>query len=271
VILHKPETLAKILGYPLEELLQVIEEIKIHPRKYYYSYQKISTKNGKKKVRNIDPSRDKLRDVQNKLNKKILSKIKLPEHIQGSVKGKSNISNAKLHRSKKFHFLTDLSNFFPFVTNKLVFRTLCSCGFSPSVSRVITQLTTFKGHLPQGATTSSTLANLVGLKFDIPIIEICQQNNIIYSRYVDDLTFSSDTDFKHVIEDILKIITSQGFLYSHAKTLYKEGKVEITGCLDKTNGRLTLTLKQQAKLDDPAIAPASRAGLEAYRRIVENS
>lgn len=271
MILHKPETLAKILGYPIEELLQVIEEIKIHPRKYYYSYQKISTKNGKKKVRNIDPSRDKLRDIQNKLNRKILSKIKLPEHIQGSVKGKSNISNAKLHRSKKFHFLTDLSNFFPFVTNKMVFNCLRSYEFSPSVSHIITQLTTFKGHLPQGATTSSILANLVGLKFDVPIIEICQKNNIVYTRYVDDLTFSSNVDFEHLTKEILKVINDQGFLYSHAKTLYKAGKVEITGCLDKTNGRLALTKKQQIKLNDLEITPASRAGLEAYRRIVENS
>lgn len=271
MVLHKPKDLAKILNYSLEELEDICQDINANRRKHYYSYKKIKRKGGKVKIREIDPSRQSLRDIQNRINGKLLSKINFPPHIHGSVKGKSNISNAKCHRTKKFHFLTDLSSFFPSVTCSMVFQSLREYGYSPDVAHIITKLTTINGHLPQGTPTSSALANLVGLKFDYPILELCKQHGITYTRYVDDLTFSCNEDFKEISQEILNIISQAEFKYSHKKTLYKEGKVEITGCLVKTNGKLALTAKQEAKLEDLNLPPKSRAGLEGYRKLVESA
>ena len=132
VIIHKPQIFAKIIGYRLEEILEVISTIREHPRKYYFSYVDRTIKNGKIKERPIDPTRYKLRDIQNKIQSKILSKIPLPNHIHGSVKGKSNITHAQEHRSRKIQFQTDLTKFFQFVTNKMVLKCFAITVFHPT-------------------------------------------------------------------------------------------------------------------------------------------
>lgn len=268
--IHKPLVLAKILEYSLEEINAIIETIDKHGRKYYYSYIDKKIKNGKIKLRPIDPSRDKLRDIQNKIQGKIFSKILMPKHLKGSIKGRDNVENVKYHRGNNFNFQTDLTNFFGFVTNKMVFDRLCALGYSPDVAHILTKLTTYKGHLPQGTPTSPTLANLVGLTFDEPILQICKQRNIKYTRYVDDLWFSSNKPFKETEREILQIILDHKFLYSHKKTVSKIGKIEGTGCLKKGNGRLGITKKQEQKFLNPNLTDASRKGLEAYKRRVEN-
>jgi RNA-directed DNA polymerase len=271
LIIHKPEKLASILGYTLAEIENVINDIKTHPRKYYYSYIDKKIKNGKVKLRPIDPSRHALRNIQDIIQSKILSTIVMPPHLKGSIKGRNNIENVKYHRGNKYHFQTDLTNFFGFVTNQMVFQVLRSYGYSPDVAHLLTALTTFKGHLPQGTPTSPTLANIVGLTFDEPILNLCNSHQIKYTRYVDDLWFSSNTPFKHVEPLFLQIILDYKFLFSNKKTLAKQGKIEGTGCLRKTNGRLGLTEKQKTKLADPNILPASKKGLENYKKTVESA
>ena len=93
---------------------------------------------------------------------------------------------------------------------------------------MITKLTTWKYELPQGTPTSTHLANLVFLKTDFELIELCNRNGLTYTRYVDDLTFSSQQDFREVLNDILEIVKSNGFQLSYRKTKYK-GKQNITG------------------------------------------
>ena len=80
----------------------------------------------------------------------------------------------------------------------MVYNTLVEKGFSPDVASVITKLTTFKGHLPQGAPTSTTLANLVFLPTGLKLNEIAKQHNLRFTIFVDDVTFSSHNDFKHL-------------------------------------------------------------------------
>src|SRR5690606_31291063 len=82
--------------------------------------------------------------------------------------------------------------------------------------------------LPQGTPTSTHIANIVFLKIDNLLIEFCDKNNITYTRFVDDLTFSSQQDFQHLIPQILEIVTISGFRLSRRKTKY-EGNQKITG------------------------------------------
>jgi len=270
IALHKPQTLAGILQYKIEEIEAIIEQIKNEPRKSYYSYIQKSVKNGKLKERPIDPSRAKLRDLQNRIHQRILKKLPLPEHMMGSIKGRSNVDNAVTHRGGLHNFQTDLKNFFGYATNKMVFDMLRTHNFSPDVAHLITQLTTFKGHLPQGAPTSPILANLVGISFDTPILSICQHHAIKYTRYVDDLWFSADYDFTHLQGELLKAIKDCKFLYSHRKTLAKAGKIEGTGVKVHKGGRLGLTDAQSKKLSDPGRSENSKKGIQSYKNQVES-
>ena len=183
---------------------------------------------GTEKQRTIRPSQKELKIIQSRIKNKILVPIQLPKPVHGGVKGCSNITNAKPHQGKKYVFTTDLQEFYPNITSQKVYDTFCSLKFSPHFSHWLTILTTWKYELPQGTPTSTHIANLVFLDTDLLLIDLCNKNNITYTRYVDDLTFSSPQDFQHLLSAILKIVTDNNFKLSHRKTQYK-GKQTITG------------------------------------------
>lgn len=182
---------------------------------------------GTEKQRTIRPSQGKLKIIQSIIKNKILVSIKLPAVVHGGVKRCSNITNAKPHQGNKYVFTTDLQEFYPNITSQRVYDTFCKF-FSPHYSHWLTNLTTWKYELPQGTPTSTHIANLVFLETDLELIKLCNSNNVTYTRYVDDLTFSSQQDFKHLLSNILEIVTTNNFKLSHRKTQYK-GKQTITG------------------------------------------
>lgn len=185
-------------------------------------------KDGTIKTRTIRPSLLQLKEIQKNIKNKILSSISMPSCIHGGIKKRSNISNAKPHQGKKYIFTTDLQEFYPNIKSTKVYETFVSLKFSPHLSHWLTKLTTWKGELPQGTPTSTHVANLVFLPTDLKLIELCKANDITYTRYVDDLTFSSQFDFQDIIKNILELIQNDGFKLSRRKTKY-QGKQTITG------------------------------------------
>lgn len=183
---------------------------------------------GSLKIRVIRPSLKELKVIHKRIKDRILAPIKLPSHIHGGVKKRSNVSNAKPHQGNKYQFTTDLMNFYPSVKHDRVYDTFLTLGFSNHYSHWITKITTWKYELPQGTSTSTHISNLVFLETDFRLVEFCNANNITYTRYIDDLTFSSPKCFKHHLNTILDIITSSGFKISFRKTKY-EGNQNITG------------------------------------------
>lgn len=215
------------------------------PKKYF---------DGTEKQRTIRPSQKELKLIQSRIKSKILVPLKLPAEIHGGVKGCSNITNAKPHQGNKYIFTTDLQEFYPNITSKRVYDTFCKLKFSPHFSHWLTNLTTWKYELPQGTPTSTHIANLVFLDTDIKLIELCNANNITYTRYVDDLTFSSQLDFKHLLNSILDIVTSENFKLSYRKTQYK-GKQTITGVdvfLNKIDAPEKIIQKSKIEVDTKA-------------------
>jgi hypothetical protein len=70
-------------------------------------------------------------------------------------------------------------------------------------------------HLPQGAPTSPTLANLVAFKLDCRLSGLAISAGATYTRYADDLLFSGDADFAAGAERLLAkvgaILIEEGF------------------------------------------------------------
>ena len=118
-----------------------------------------------------------------------------PNISHGFEKGKSIITNAKIHRNKKFVLNLDLENFFDsfhfgrirgfFIKNKYF-------KLPTEVATVIAQLTCFKGRLPQGASTSPVITNLICKISDMRLLKIAKSYKLDYTRYADDLTFSTN-------------------------------------------------------------------------------
>lgn len=184
--------------------------------------------NGTVKKRTIQTTTFNLKMIQKKIKTKYLEKVALPKEVHGGVKTKSNISNAKAHQGNIYQFTTDLKDFYPNITSQMVYDALIYAGFPTHQAHLITRLTTWKHRLPQGTPTSTHIANIVFLKTDFELLKFCQDNGLTYTRYVDDLTFSAQTDFKSLIPSLLNIITVAGYQISYRKTKYGSDQV-ITG------------------------------------------
>lgn len=266
-MIKSPKRLAFLLGFDLSLLESVSNKVD----KYYYEDKELKKnddgspriKNGKKVYRVLYPSKGLLKRIQKRIQSVILRKKDFPDNIQGSIKGKSNVTNAILHKGNKHFFCTDLTNFFPSVDYNLVYKTFLAYGYSFDVSSLLTRLTTYNYCLPQGTPTSPYLANLVFSKYDEQLIKLCKNFNLTYSRYVDDIVVSSSQPFKTDIPNIVDVIFSSPFRLNHRKTFYKIGPTLVTGIITKNN-ELAVRKDQIDKYESGTLKEEQRRGLEEY-------
>jgi RNA-directed DNA polymerase len=266
---------AKGLGFLLGFSLETLEEVANTTSRYYFPFEKVSYKrNGKIKVRLIEPSKGLLNKIQVRIKDRILTdlieKNELSKYLYGGIKGKCNIENARVHQGKKYHFCTDLKNFFPSISNAAVYEMFMDHGFSSYNSRLLTKLTTLNNHLPQGTPTSTHISNLVFLKVDRDLVARIEKLGLVYTRFVDDLTFSGESDFKYITFELLEIIKSHHFLFSHSKTFYSDRPVEVTGIIVKQNG-LDVNDKFKSKDLSKSTSQARKAHFDYQNRVVGTS
>ncbi len=259
--LHFPS----IIGKSKKELDDFAKNIDNHYREWYETKinkktnQPKTYKDGTIKRRAIRPSKTPLKIIQKQIKDRILSLIELPENVHGGVKKRSNITNAKPHQGKKYKLTTDLQDFYPSIKAKRIYDTFIELGFNAQCAFYITRLTTWKGELPQGTPTSTHISNIVFLKTDYQLIELCKTHNITYTRYIDDLTFSSQSDFQNVIGEILDIVLQSGLKISRRKTFYN-GSQTVTGIkiyLHKIDApeKIITKAKEEEALPDGMVKP----------------
>jgi hypothetical protein len=99
--------------------------------------------------------------VQKLIKDRILSQLKLVPQVRGYRPGSHNINTAAAICRHKFMGKVDIRGFHPSITRRHVQWALSEHGLSPSWSREIARLVIYKGSLPQGASTSNHIANLV--------------------------------------------------------------------------------------------------------------
>lgn len=193
-------------------------------------------------VRKINAPLKELKDIQRKLAKFLYKSKKQEKKSKIShafEKNKSIITNAKIHRNKKVVLNIDLENFFEsfhfgrvrgfFIKNK-------NFLLSSEVATVIAQLTCYEGKLPQGAPTSPIISNLICEILDHKLLKIAKKYRLDYTRYADDLTFSTnDKKFLDLqiefYENISKELIRAGFKVNEKKNRLqlKDSRQVVTG------------------------------------------
>jgi len=176
------------------------------------------------KSRDIDnPSKD-LKRVQKKILNRLLRPVKLPHFLFGAVLKRSVKEHAAEHLGQKCVVKMDVKGYYPSVTNSHVYsvwsKTLC---FSPAISRLLTNLTTFEWHLPQGAPTSPAIANLFLASIYGPVLEACSEFSVTPTSWVDDLIFSGDRA-RSVMELVRQTLAAKGFKLSAKKRIILTGR-----------------------------------------------
>jgi hypothetical protein len=160
--------------------------------KSHYKEFSLRNKFNKSKFRRIRAPDLALKDIQRRIKNNILSQVPLGEGVHGGVRGHSPSSNATPHLGQRCVVKLDVKDFFPSVSHTTVYRMFKhELGFGRDVSSLLTRLTTIDGQLPQGAPTSTVIANLVLARaVDKPVRAAAEVLSVRYSRFVDDITLS---------------------------------------------------------------------------------
>ena len=270
----------KHLTYTLKTELATINDILADVDSYYISWSKVKTDkdtglpltdaDGNQRTRQLNSTKIELKRIQKRILALLMSHVEIPTYAFGGVPKKDNIKNAKYHQGNKYIFTTDLRSFFPSISHNRVFEVYCNNGYSPTVARILTKLTTYKYQLPQGVPTSTLLALLAFKPTGDKLYDYALQHNLKFSIFVDDITISSKVDFKHLVPDILDIIVSAGYKISHNKTHYSTKNPIITG-IKCQNNRIKLpqsTYKRISKLPKDS---NSYKGLIMYRKRIDSN
>jgi len=142
-------------------------------------------------------------------------------------------SNAQKHVGKRLVLNIDLKDFFQSITfsrivgffnkNRLF---LLELNVSILIAQIATyRATTEEGFLPQGSPCSPIISNLIGNILDVKMVKLAKEYKFTYTRYVDDLTFS--TNLPQFSEKIVKLNDTSWVIGSTLKHAINSSKFEV--------------------------------------------
>lgn len=171
-------------------------------------------------------------------------------YTMGFTEGRSVVTNADIHKQQNYVYNIDLKDFFPSISQSRVCNRLKLKPFefpheiALAISGLCCMKETIKAEngkdvvryvLPQGAPTSPIITNMICDKLDRRLAGVAKRFGLRYSRYADDITFSSMHNVYQnggeFLTELNRVITDQGFTINEKKTrLQKRGaRQEVTG------------------------------------------
>lgn len=185
-----------------------------------------------------------LKTLQRWVLEEILYKVKVSPYSYGFEKARNssdkNNSNPILHLADRhckqlFILKMDLKDFYPSIERKRVFAQFLKIGYGSYAADLLTEICTHNGSLPQGGVTSAYLANIICYHMDMRIAGYCNKRGIVYTRYADDIIFSSDDRgaLRGIYGAVRSIIEEEGFTVNDRKTrfLTPKGRKEVLGLI----------------------------------------
>ncbi|MCL3780863.1 RNA-directed DNA polymerase [Prolixibacteraceae bacterium JC049] len=146
-------------------------------------------------------------------------------------------TNAQKHIGKNYLLNMDFDNFFHQITEEKIRMLLAQSqlfSFNAETEELLTQLVCYNGRLPMGSPTSPPLSNFVVMDLDKELTRWTRHQKIIYTRFVDDLSFSSEHPISSgQFEMINTICKEHHFLPDPEKTKWygKNDRKEVTGLM----------------------------------------
>ena len=182
--------------------------------------------------------------LHNILNNKQISKYAKAYHQNISLK-----DNAFPHTNQKVILKLDIIDFFENINFYDIYQTCFPEVYFPKpIGQLLTYLCTYESRLPQGAPTSAYISNLVMKDFDEELGSWCEQNNIAYTRYSDDMTFSGDFNPHEVIGKIRKMLYKLNLKINNKKikVIYNHQCQKVTGLV--VNEKVRVSAKYRDKV-----------------------
>ncbi len=228
-VLSAPADLATAIGISIKDLRWLCFHAEAADRVHYVSFEIPKRSGG---VRLISAPHQKMEAAQRWVLENILQKLKTEDEAHGFVSGRSTVTNARPHVKKAVVINLDIKDFFPTITVHRIRGIFETLGYSPAVATLLALLCTesprrpitYAGKtlhvavgpraLPQGACTSPALSNQVARTVDRRLRGRAKVLGFGYTRYADDLTFSSENvagNVGKVMAMVRHVLDEEGF------------------------------------------------------------
>jgi RNA-directed DNA polymerase len=224
--------LAYRLGTTATRLREICRDLDRHKDSHYQFWTEQNPKNPFK-FREIKAPRQELKAIQRAIAR-LLADFPLSDSAHGGVRNRSPRSNASKHLGKPWVITMDVKGFFPSVRHYEVaklFRKELNCGHE--VAWLLTRLTTLGAELPQGAPSSTAVANvLLTTSVDGPITKMAAEAGVANTRFVDDIAFSGD-DPRPLINATARALSRRRLSIHRSKSklriMPRHGRQKVTG------------------------------------------
>jgi RNA-directed DNA polymerase len=250
-IFHGGNDLAEAMGIPLSQLRFLAFSRRVSTVSHYVRFQ-IPKKTGG--MRAISAPLPRLKQAQQWILDRILDQVVLHPSAHGFRRGRSIVTNARPHVHPEVVINLDLQDFFPTISYQRVKGVFISLGYSEAVATILGLICTEPDitqveldsrnyyiaqgvrHLPQGAPSSPALTNILCRRLDRRLDGLAKSRGFIYTRYGDDLTFSTTDknrlkDIGNILQGASSIVAHEGFQIRPDKTrvLRPSRHQEVTG------------------------------------------
>lgn len=154
------------------------------------------------------------------------------------IETRNVLTHAQKHCASPYLLNIDVLDFFHYVHWQTLYESLTRMPFHlhETIARNICNLCTFNGRLPMGAPTSPALSNIATYLFDLEMQQYCKGEGILYTRYVDDMSFSSHLPItERHFEQLAAMINRYGYILNPKKIKWflPTDKKIITGLVVK--------------------------------------
>jgi hypothetical protein len=212
-----------------------------------YKIYKIKKRNGK--YRTIYEPNYLLKHIQKQILVNILNNKSISKYAKAYHKGISLKDNAIPHINKDIILKLDIKDFFENISFMDIYNSCFPIEYFPkSVGMLLTTLCTYDDHLTQGSPTSAYISNLVMKEFDEELGFWCENNNISYTRYSDDMTFSGTFNPSEVIKKVRNMLYKLGLELNNDKihVVTKNFSQSVTGII--VNEKIQVSIKYRKEI-----------------------
>ncbi len=236
-LLSTPADLARALELEIPRLRWLAFHSETAALTHYIRFQIPKKSGGMREL--AAPHRD-MAAAQRWILASILDRIPLHDAAHGFVRGRGTMSNAVPHVRRAVVVNADQKDFFPSITFPRVKGLFMELGYSPAAATILGLLCTecprrlirYAGQelhvatgprsLPQGACTSPALSNLIARGLDSRLAGLARKLGWTYTRYADDLTFSTDAEpaalTGYLLARLRHIAAAESFTVNETKT-----------------------------------------------------
>ena len=251
--------------------------------------------------RSIAAPTEELRKVQKWLLVNVFSGLESSPYSFAYKKEVSAQDAARTHLGAKWLLRLDLKDFFHQTDERDVFTILQQVGYTDllsfEIARIVTRsvqaeqkwlpekyarpyrvkagrlpysMPAHLGYLPQGAATSGCISNLLAEELDAALAKAAASLGLTYSRYADDLSFSSyegkgSAFTSNAVGSLTRVIAAHGYEVNAKKTSVARigGRIEMLGML-VDGEELRLAPRTKARVERH-LSGLERFGVERHR------